>query len=455
MVEPGVLSVDDLIAEAVELVREGDAARARVFASQALSLAPESAAAHHAMGLVELSDLRQSEARSCFSAALAREPDNADFLVSFAYADITAGDFAEARTKLRRALDVNPASAAAYQNLSWITRAAPGDPLIDAMRKLISRTAEGGEDYIRLAYALGKCLDDAGDYDAAFDWYERANYCQPSHYDTTRHERFFTDVKRVFTSDFIAARSVEGYRSDMPIFIIGMPRSGSTLLEEKLCARPGVVGLGEIGDIIKMSNAMTAAHPRRAVFPDWCADGPPGAIGGLGRFYVGKHAGAHPDALRVVNKALLNFAYAGMIATMLPDALIVETRRNPIDTCLSCFFKDLKRIHHYAVRLETLGHAYRLYADIMAHWKETLPKLVTVEYERFIEDADGAAAALLEKSGVAETESSTGPAAPRHVQTFSAWQVKQPVYKHAVARWRNYEKHLQPLIDALGDLAET
>jgi hypothetical protein len=201
-----------------------------------------------------------------------------------------------------------------------------------------------------------------------------------------------------------------------------------------------------------MSNAMTAAHPRRARYPDWCVDAPKGAIGGLGRLYVEKFEKLHPNAGRFLNKALLNYAYVGLLAAMLPDALIIETRRDPIDTCLSCYFKDLKPIHHYATRLESLGHAYRLYAEIMAHWKSLLPGLVTVQYERFIEDAEGGAAALLGKPKAAEHP--PAGSATRHVQTFSAWQVRQPVYRHAVERWRNYERHLGPLIEALGDLAE-
>ena len=139
MVGPEHLSVNGLIAEAVDVLREGDSARARTLADRALSLAPNHPAARHAMGLVEMTDLNQTAARGHFEAAVAGEPNNPDYLVSFAYADITAGDFAPARAKLDRALSINPNCAAAYQNLAWITKAAPGDSMIDSMRALIAR----------------------------------------------------------------------------------------------------------------------------------------------------------------------------------------------------------------------------------------------------------------------------------------------------------------------------
>ena len=401
------------------------------------------------MGLVETADQNHGEAQKLYERASALAPANADYLVNLAYSRITAGSFDEARKHLDRALELDPANANAYQNLAWIAKAAPGEPLIDRLRSELSRASEGSEAYIKLAYALGKWLDDVGDYDNAFAWFRRANECQPSHYDPQRHQEFFEEIKRTFTANFIDGRRAEGFDSPKPIFIVGMPRSGSTLLEEKLCAHPGVAGLGEVGDIIKMANAMTAAHPRRAPFPGWCADAPEGAFGGLGKLYVEKYSSLYPKAERLVNKALLNFAYVGMLAAMLPEALIVETRRNAIDTCLSCYFKDLKPIHHYSIRLESLGHIYRLYTDLMAHWKDALPSLSCVRYEQFIDDAEGGAAALLGAAGPA------AGAAQRHVQTFSAWQVKQPIYKHAVARWRNYAKHVEPLRAALGELADT
>lgn len=446
------LTVGDLINQAIALVGEADLARARLVAERALALAPLNADAHNTMGLVETADHLHAEAAKWYAKAAALDPGNASFVVNVGYSLVLAGDFERARAEFDRALDIDPANASAFQNIVWITKLAPGDPLIDRVRALAAKADEGSEAFIKLHYALGKCLDDAGEYDDAFAAFARANDCQPARYDPVEHEAFFDGVASVWTHERIARLKPCGDPSRKPVFIIGMPRSGSTLVEEKLCDDPRVAGLGEVPDIIRMSGVMARSHPRGLVYPFWCADTPDHAIGGLGRLYREKFEARHPGAARFINKSLLNFAYAGMIASMFPNATIIETRRDPIDTCLSCYFKDLKAAHQYSTRLSSLGHLYRLYDANMRHWRERLETLVTVQYETFIADAEGGTKALKLAMGLDGDVS--GEAQARHVSTFSAWQVRQPVYTHAVARWKNYEKHLGPLIDALGDLAQ-
>lgn len=442
-----------LIDQAIALAGEAEIVRARALAEEALRQAPESAAAHNAMGIVLSADHRYAQAEAFYEKAVGLDPHDPAFVNNLGYAKSLAGDFDSARSHFLRALEIEPANAAAFHFLSSITKAQPGDPLIDRARALAERTPEGSEDYINLHYALGKWLDDIGDYDAAFGAFARANGCQPARYDRARHEAFFAAVERVWTHERLQRLKPHGDRSRKPVFIIGMPRSGSTLLEEKLAADPRIVGLGEIPDIIRMSGVMTRAHPRRLLYPDWCAEAPDVAFGGLARLYREKYEARWPAAERYINKSLLNFSYAGMIASMFPKALLIETRRDPIDTCLSCYFKDLKAAHQYSLRLDTLGHFYRLYDANMRLWRERLENLVTVQYETFIGDVAGGTAALKSAMGLGADDKGAGAPAARHVQTFSAWQVRQPVYAHAVARWKNYEKHLGPLIDALGPLA--
>ncbi len=444
--------IESLVEDAIALLRGGENARARTLAERALALEPSRAEAKNAMGLVETADQEHEAARRHYAAAVAAAPDNAAYKVNLGYSYVLTGEFERAREEFDRALALDPDNASAYQNIVWITKIRPGDPIIDALGRLKAKLQECSDDFIKVAYARGKCLDDIGDYDAAFAEFRAANECRPSRYDRRRHEMFFSDVKTVWTDSFLNARRAEGFKSPKPVFIVGMPRTGSTLLEEKLSARADVVALGEIPDIISMAGAMSRAHPRRAEFPHWCVDAPSGAFGGLGRLYVEKFERKHPAAERFINKALLNFAYAGMIAAMLPEALIVESRRNPVDACLSCYFKDLKEIHHYAVRLDTLGHLYRLYADVMAHWRATLENFLTVAYEAFIGDADGATRRLHAAMGLSGDAAGSEPGI-RPIQTFSAWQVRQPIYPESAGRWRNYEKHIGPLVDALGDLA--
>ena len=406
------------------------------------------------MAVAENADHRHAEAKHWFEKAARSSPGNANFRVNLGYSRTLEGDFAGAREDFDAALRIDPENVGALQNIVWITKISRGDPLIDQIRSLALRCVEGDEDYIKLHYMLGKSLDDVGEYDDAFAAYRRANDCQACVYDHRRHNDFARTAVEVWTRDRLENLRPYGNQSLKPIFIVGMPRSGSTLLEEKFAADPRFVGLGELPDIIRMSGAIQRNHPQRAPFPLWCKDAPARTFGGLGDIYLQKYETRHPGVERLINKALLNFAYSGMIEAMFPNALIIETRRNPIDTCLSCYFKDLKAAHQYSVRLETLGDFYRLYDGMMREWGTRLSNFVTVRYEDFISDIDASidtlkVAARLDPAALQKTE-----AGPRHVQTFSAWQVKQPVYKHAVERWRNYEKHIGPLTDALGDLAE-
>ncbi|MFN0024426.1 MAG: tetratricopeptide repeat-containing sulfotransferase family protein [Parvularculaceae bacterium] len=445
------MAVDDLINEAIALAGATEVGRARVTAERALSEAPDSAAAHNAMGIIETADHQHAEAARWYETASALDPANASYIINVGYSKVLMGEFETARELFERALEIDPANSSAFQNIVWITKARPGDPLIDRLRDLAGNALRGSDDYVKLNYALGKCLDDAGDYDAAFEAYARANNAHPSRYDRAEHEEFFADIASVWTRARIETVKPLGSDSDKPVFIIGMPRSGSTLVEEKLCADPRVAGLGEVPDIIRMSGVMTRSHPQQLYYPAWCAVCPDHAFGGLGRLYLEKYEARRPHAQRLINKSLLNFAYAGMIASMFPRALIIETRRDPIDTCLSCYFKDLKTAHQYSTRLASLGHLYRLYDANIRLWRERLDNLVTVQYETFIADVDGGTVAL--KAAMGLEGAATGETQARHVQTFSAWQVRQPVYTHAIKRWKNYEKHLGPLIDSLGDLA--
>lgn len=449
------MAIDHLINRAISLIGEADIVRARALAGRALAEAPKNAAALNTMGLVETADHRHAEAAHYYQQATTADPRDAAYRVNLGYSKVLSGDFDAARNEFDRALAIDPANASAYQNIIWITKMMPGDPLIDQIRALASRAIPGSEDFIKLNYALGKCLDDTGEYDDAFEAYRQANECQPSHFDARQHEEFFDAVHGFWTTERLRKLRPFGSTSRKPVFIIGMPRSGSTLVEEKLSADPRIAGLGEVPDIIRMSGVMQRHHPKNAIYPQWCADIPNDAFGGLAKLYLEKYEARFPEAERLINKSLLNFAYAGMIAAMFPESTIVETRRDAIDTCLSCYFKDLKVAHQYSVRLNTLGRFYRYYAQNMRHWRETLQNLVSVQYESFIQDADSGTAALKSAMGLDTQANQASGGRYRFVQTFSAWQVRQPIYTHAVRRWRNYEKHLVPLIDALGDLADT
>jgi len=231
-----------------------------------------------------------------------------------------------------------------------------------------------------------------------------------------------------------------------------MPRCGSSLLEDRLARHPAIAALGERPDIARMMSAARAAHPGAKPYPDFAPDLAPAALAELGRRYVEKFEALFPTAERFIDKNLLNFQHVAMIRVMLPGARIVHVRRDPLDTCLSCYFQRLPADHRYKFALDSLGLYYRMYADLMAHWDEAAGGAIVVDYETFIDHPEAEYRRVLDALAAppaAEREESRS----RSIQTSSAFQARQPVTKSSVGKWRRYEKHLGPLIEALGPLA--
>lgn len=433
----------------------GDSARALSLLSEALTEDPTNPHALNLKAVLLTAENDHDGALEAYAAAAARDTKNAVYRSDYAHALIGAGDFEAAEAELLDVLKIVPESSVALRTLAWLKRAQPGDALIDRLNALKSKAGVSDPDYVKVCYALGKCYDDIGEYDLAFENYAEANRRQNVRYEAGDNEKVFRDIKATLNAAFFEERKGCGHDSKKPVFVLGMPRSGSTLLEEKLSAFPGVKGLGECGDVIRIAAALTKGHPRRARYPHFLPDVPLRAFDGLGGLYVGKFERRHPAATHFVDKSLMNFAYVGFIKTILPHSLIIDSRRQAMDTCLSCYFHDLNIEHNYAFGLASLGHFYRGYIDLMAHWRNHADNLITVRYEEFIDTPDEHVQMLSRRLGL---ESGSGQVQPTarasHVKTWSAVQVRQPVYKSSVARWKNYEKHLGPLIDALGDLAE-
>jgi hypothetical protein len=306
---------------------------------------------------------------------------------------------------------------------------------------------------IHYAFALGKLYDDIGEYDLAFSCYREGNELSAVPFDVLAHERVFARIKAIFTREFVRAAGAAGWPSDKPAFIVGMPRCGSSLLEDRLSRRADIGALGERPDISRIMLLISANHPRGARYPDWAPDLPKSAYAGFGQRYVEAMERRFPDAVRLVDKNLLNFKFLGMIAGMLPNATIIHCRRNALDTCLSCYFQLLRPDHDYKFSLAALGRFYRLYVDLMDHWNAAIDGVVTVDYEDFVDRPDTEYERVVAALGLGAATAAER-AEPRAIQTSSAFQARQPVTRSSIGRWRNYERHLGPLIDALGDLAK-
>jgi tetratricopeptide (TPR) repeat protein len=444
--------------EARALIAAGNAAynagrfvEAADLARKAAAADPDNPWAHNLLGAACAEEMEHEESRRAFEAAVGADPKIALSHVNLAYAQILAGAFADAEAHLRTALAIEPDMAAAFLNLSWIHKAAPGDALIARLEDLRRRPGVNRETRALYEFALGKFYDDAGDYDRAFACFRAGNDLYGVAPDPEVWPRYLAGIRAVFDEISVAARAGAGFASDKPVFIVGMPRCGSSLLEDRLARHPLVAALGERPEVSRIARKI-GDNPARTPYPDAVAGLPHEAFADFGRNYVEAFEARHPGAARFVDKNLLNHRFLGLVRIMLPGAAVIHCRRDALDTCLSCYFQRLRPDHSYKFSLAALGAYYRAYDALMAHWDAVLGAMIVADYEAFVENPDAQYARILSALGLDPAALAT-EAPARHMQTSSAFQARQPLNRASVGRWRNYEKHLGPLIEALGPLA--
>jgi hypothetical protein len=305
----------------------------------------------------------------------------------------------------------------------------------------------------KLRYAIGKYFDDVGDFEPAFTSYRRANELSKSYaptHDRQEEAREFDQIIGFFDRRWADQSRFTASTSSRSVFIVGMPRSGTTLTERILAAHPDVFGAGEIPYWVPASGKYLSTPPG----DDLAAT----MIDRLGRDYLRLLDTKSHDAPRVVDKMPANFKCLGLIHAVFPNARIIHVRRHPIDTCLSIYFQDFNATHTYANDLEDLAHYYTEYLRLMEHWRSTLPEdvILDVSYEELIDDQETWSRKMMQFIGLPwdprclEFDRSGKPGST--ILTFSQWQARQKITKTSVARWRNYEKFVGPL-RRLGELA--
>lgn len=446
----------DLVAAGNAAYRAGRFHEAIDLGRRAVAADGDNPWAHNLLGAACAEEMEFGEARRAFAAAVAAGPEIAISRINHAYALILDGEFAAAEAELRTALALEPMSGPAFLNLSWIHKACAGDPLIERLEEARRRSADSSDPQARVqyAFALGKLYDDIGEHDRAFACFREGNDLSQVACDIEGHVRRTAAIKSIFSRDFVREARRHGHKGDKFVFIVGMPRSGSSLLEDRLARHPLIGALGERPDVGRIVGLISANHPLGKKYPDWAPELPRPAFARFGGHYAASMEAKFPAAARLIDKNLLNFRFLGMIAGMLPEARVLHCRRNPVDTCLSCYFQLLRPDHDYKFDLAALGRYYRLYADLMTHWEEAVGDIAAFDYETFVENTDGEYARALAVLGLDDAPTAAA-AAPRSIQTSSAFQVRQPITRASSGRWRNYERHLGPLIDALGDLARS
>ena len=410
---------------------------------QALALQPDYPPAHLSLGLALRQQRRPADAESACRAALTIDPNYAEALSFLGELRADQGHFSEAEGLFRRAIAINPDFSSAYASIATHRKMTSADTawLKGAEALLAKRRPLGHE--IGLRYALGKYFDDVGQYDEAFDHYRQANELTKrfgTKYDGAKLEQRVDRIIRTFDAAFLLQYRAQESASELPVFIVGMPRSGTSLAEQILASHPAVFGAGEVifWDAAYDAYRHTEIEGKNAatLIPGMTAD------------YLNRLTAMSGGALRVVDKMPANFLHAGLIHTALPKARIIHMQRHPIDTCLSIYFQNFFNIGPYANNFGSLAHFYRQYLRMTDHWRDVLPAtaLLEIPYEALIDDQEGWTRRMVDFVGLPwDPKCLDFHQTDRVVITASKWQVRQKISKSSAGRWRNYEKYLGPL----------
>ena len=411
---------------------------------RALALRPDYAHAHTALGMVLRQQGRTAEAEASCRRALAIEPHSAEGLAFVAEIHADRGQFAAADELFRTALAIDPDLPAAWAGIARYHRMSGDDACwLEAAQRLAGKGLPVRHE-INLRYAIGKYFDDVKDYAQAFDSYRLANELAKRYgarHDPQQMTRLVDRITVSYDQQWLTQSRTQTLHSERPVFIVGMPRSGTTLAEQILASHPAVFGAGEL----PFWNDVSPGYEPSTLE----GTGSASRLSGLAGEYLRQLADLSTDALRVVDKMPTNYLNLGLIHAALPNARIVHMRRNPIDTCLSIFFQNFSISHAYANDLEDLAQYYTEYLRVMAHWHATLPEgtILDVSYEALVDDPEASSRKMLEFVGLSwDPRCLDFHRTDRTVITPSKWQVRQKISKSSAGRWRNYESFVGPLL---------
>ncbi|MDZ7685129.1 MAG: sulfotransferase [Gammaproteobacteria bacterium] len=336
-------------------------------------------------------------ATSLIEKAISLRPNAAPFHHNIAGIYRRMGKLTEAESEFRRAISLKPDYGEAYQGLAEMVTFEKGDPFIKAVSEQLNsgKLADSMRSYFH--FAAGKYLDDIGDYRNAFEHYRLGNRAADKSFDSAEFRQQIKDTLYVFSREFVDAHRGEGDPSTRPVFIVGMPRSGTSLVEQILASHSKVYGAGELNDMKFVARLGAQISRVQQAYPNCVPGLSKTQFERLAADYLERISKIAPaSAGRVVDKHPLNFQFVGLILLMFPGARIIHTVRHPLDTCLSCFFQNFTKGQHYSFDLIKLAHFYNDYRRVMEHFESLFPdRIMTVSYEAVTEDQEAQTRALL------------------------------------------------------------
>lgn len=425
---------------------------------KALRMDPDEFSAVYNMGNTYQDLNKLDDAISCYKRALEIQPDNPNAYNNMGNALETQGNFGEAISCYFKALEIQPTYAEAFYHLARAEKIT--DQNKEAILQWASQLSESqlSEDSaVYLNFGLGKVYDDLRQFEKAFEHYRLGNKLERSQhdFDAESHAAYISRIIETCNADFLQDRQSWRDNSQMPIFIFGMPRSGTTLVEQIVSSHPKVLAGGELDFFFQLEPKSTP-EGQPLSYPEYLSLVDQQTARDISSKYlqlIRNLAESAEGQNRVTDKMPHNFLFLGFLCLLFPNAKFIHCQRHPLDTCLSIYFQRFAREHHYAYDLIDIGSSYREYHRLMGHWHDILPiQIFEVTYEGMVGNQEEVSRELIAFCGLEwDSRCLDFHKSERPVFTSSNWQVRQPMYTSSVGRWKNYERFLGPLKELLTD----
>jgi tetratricopeptide (TPR) repeat protein len=423
-----------------------------------LIIEPENPKNWIVLGTIYTRLMRQQDALDAYREALRLSPTEVLLPLSIGHLQKTLGRRLESEQAYKDCLVLDPAFSEAYLSLADLKNYVFSDAEIAAMRSLEKNDSDDHKDQAQLHFALGRALEQRTEYAAAFDHYRIGNALRrrSAPFSIEKFEEKTRRVRAAFDAAFFATRPGTGVADPAPIFVVGLPRSGSTLIEQILASHSLVEGTFELPNVLAIVREFDHSDADHNAYPESVLAAPPPLFSVLGRRYLEETAPLRSGRPRFIDKMPNNFSHVGLIQAMLPQSTIIDIRRHPMDSCFSTFKQYFAEGQSFSYDLNDLGRYYRCYLSLMDHWDRVLPgKVLHLRYEDLVREPELNIRRLLAHCGLDyETACLAFHETKRPVRTASAEQVRQPLYTSGVGYWRHFAAQLEPLRGALGDSLE-
>jgi tetratricopeptide (TPR) repeat protein len=425
----------------------------------ATRLAPDDPEAWMGLGNAHARASQVEEAARAFARAVALDPDMPGSQMGYAHVLKTLGDQPASIAAYREAIRAKPDFGEVYWSLANLKIFRFTEADVAAMEEQLARGELTASAEIHFRFALGKAYEDLGDYDRAWHYYDTGNRRQRGEvkFDPAEFEVRQTKVRSVLTREFVREREGHGDPAPDPIFVVGLPRSGSTLVEQILASHSQVEGTSELPIVSKIAGSIGRYRPDNVLYPealkdlrdkDWRAYGQ--------QFLEESRRHRYTDKPFFTDKLPNNFSHVGFIHLILPNAKFINARRHPMDSCLGAYKQLFGQGQNFTYDVFELAEYYKLYHAMMRHWHEVLPgKVLDVHYEETVTDLESQVRRILEHCGLEfEEQCLRYYETERAVKTASSEQVRQPIYTSSLGKWRRYEKHLGSWLEDFAEIIE-